>query len=208
MIQRSNLLPVICLCLSVVTSAGAANASALPAVDSVLQHDFPPQPAALARITESLFQEYTRTGNAASLVFYSYGMLQQANYFVSVNDVIHAAEYARTGFFYLDEAVEGHENDPRIRYLRARMDAYLPAGLGRCVITLADTERLLKTKWDRAITARINAMRYKALQNCHQDEQARQFLAQSKTVKPAGDDSPAWRREEVTNIIQPLVKGH
>lgn len=208
MIQRSNLLQVFCLGLSVVTYAQAVDASALPTVDTVLLHNFPTQPTALASLTESLFQEYTRTGNTAALVFYSYGMLQQAQYFVSVNDVIHASEYAKTGFFYLDEAVEGNENEPRIRYLRARMDAYLPAELGRCVITLADTELLLKAQWDRDLTAHINAMRYRALQHCRKDEQARQFSAQLKTMETTENDSPAWDGEEVTNIILPLVKGH
>ena len=73
-------------------------------------------------------------------------MLRQANYFVGTNDIIKASEYAKTGFFYLDEAVDLNQNQPLIRYLRAKVDAYLPADLGRCVITLEDSDILLKQK--------------------------------------------------------------
>lgn len=214
MIQPGNVLKVFCLCLSMVSYAGHADASELPAVESVLQNDFPAQPSALASITESLMQEYQRTGNVTSLVFYAYGMLQQAEYFLTVNDLINASEYAKNGFFYLDEAVERHENDARIRYLRARMDAYLPADLGRCVITLVDTELLLNAKLSRGITNHINKMRYRALNDCNEDEQARQFFAQVKALDPAAEmstatnDSPSWDHDEVTNIIIPLVKGN
>lgn len=213
MIQRNNLLKALCLSLSIATSSGFADAPRLPAMENVLRNDFPPQPMALASLTASLFEEYERTGNVASLIFYSYGMLLQARYFLAVNDLINAAEYAKSGLFYLDEAVERNENDVRIRYLRARMDAYLPADLGRCVITIADTELLLKATWGRGITNNINLMRYRALHQCRKDKQARHFLAQMQGFDPAikvniaTHVSPSWNGEEVSQIIVPLMKG-
>ncbi|HBQ7916130.1 TPA: hypothetical protein L8S41_004646, partial [Klebsiella aerogenes] len=73
-------------------------------------------------------------------------MLRQANYYQSVNDLINASEYAKTGFFYLDESVDANEDNMLIRYLRARVDAWLPVELGRCVITIEDTDLLLENK--------------------------------------------------------------
>ena len=56
-----------------------------------------------------------------------------------------------------------------IRYLRARVDAWLPVG-GRCVITIEDTDLLLNNK-DRnlanEIIGNIPTMRLRALHNCH-----------------------------------------
>lgn len=47
--------------------------------------------------------------------------------------------------FSTDEAVDLYAENPLVRYMRARVDAYLPAAIGRCVVTLNDTEQMLKT---------------------------------------------------------------
>lgn len=216
MIQLSNALRIGCLCFSAVAFAGSANVSPVSVVEDVLKNEFPKQPNALARTTQSLLQEYKQTGNVASLVFYSYGLLRQAHYFLSVNDIIHASEYSKTGFFYLDEAVDSNENDFRVRYLRARVDAYLPAELGRCVITIEDTDLLLKDKekFSRILMTHIYDMRYRALQSCKEDARAKQLVTQMKTEEPqitisrSAGTSPSWDIDEVTTIILPLVKGN
>ena len=38
-----------------------------------------------------------------------------------------------------------YEGNQRVRYMRARVDAYLPADIGRCVVTLKDTEQMAKS---------------------------------------------------------------
>lgn len=214
MIQLSNALRVCCLCLSVVAFCGYAGVAPVPVVENVLKNDFPVQPAALATTTQSLLQEYKQTGNVSSLIFYSYGMLRQAHYFLSINDLISASEYSKTGFFYLDEAVDSNDNDLRVRYLRARVDAYLPAELGRCVITIEDTDLLLKDKqkFSHSIMTHINDMRFRALQSCKEYERAEDLAARMKAKDPdfnnyAGD-SPSWDIDEVGGIILPLVKGN
>lgn len=206
-------------CVGVVCAviANTAYAMTAPEADKVIQHGLPEQPEALAETTQALFQEFEKTKNVTSLIFYSYGMLRQANHFSVVNDFIHASEYAKTGFFYLDEAVDSHEGNPRIRYLRARIDAYLPAVIGRCVVTLDDTERLLKEKnvFDNDILKHIEYMRYKALVNCNQPQQAELLMEKIKAktsvdanfFDPNLHAEPEWDMNEVTQIVIPLFKG-
>ena len=166
----------------------------------------------LAKTTQSLSDEFKKTGNIASLVFYAYGMLRQANYFLATNDIIKASEYAKTGFFYLDEAVDLNQNIPLIRYLRAKVDAYLPAELGRCVITLEDTDILLKQELSSRIRDNVNDMRYRAFYNCKLYQQAGQLLSilqvdnPNKKIDMAYNGSSTWGLDEVTQIIIPLMR--
>ncbi|KFK94354.1 MULTISPECIES: hypothetical protein [unclassified Serratia (in: enterobacteria)] len=184
-------------------------------VETILQRGFPTQPGALAQVTDSLFDEYERQKNVSSLIFYSYGMLKLASHFKTVNDYVKASEFAKLGFFYLDEAVDTHENNPRVRYLRARVDAYLPAELGRCVVTLHDTNTLLKENFDSNMMFHINYMQYRALHSCKKNSQAAALLSemkkgelsQLKLLPYSIDDVPEWDINEVTQIIIPLVKG-
>ncbi|MEJ8323837.1 hypothetical protein WKI40_11875 [Kosakonia sacchari] len=197
--------------------ANNAYAMTAPEADKVIQHGLPEQSDALAKTTQALFQEFVKTKNVTSLIFYSYGMLRQANHFSAVNDFIHASEYAKTGFFYLDEAVDSHEENPRIRYLRVRIDAYLPAVIGRCVVTLDDTDRLLKEKnlFDNDIVEHIEYMRYRALVNCNHPQQAELLMEKIKTqtsvaakyLNPNFHTEPEWDMNEVSQVVIPLLKG-
>ena len=215
MTQLSKFFRLLCLCISAAASNASAVSSHVPVVENVLRNQFPTQPVALANTTEDLLQEYKHTGNVTSLIFYAYGMLKQADYFKTVNDIINASEYAKTGFFYLDEAVDLNEKDPRVRYLRARVDAYLPANLGRCVITVSDADLLLSenNKFSARLISNINAMNYRSLINCGETNLASQFLQKIKAsdegaeIDIASDNTPPWDMDEVTNIIVPLVKG-
>lgn len=194
-----------------------AVAAPLPAVEKVIQQGFPSQADALLNTSNHLFDEYHSEKNITSLIFYAYAMLRLANHFEAVNDYVNASEYAKLGFFYLDEAVDSHEENLRVRYLRARIDAFLPAGLGRCVVTLNDTDILLKQsdEFDADILAQINYMRYRALSSCKENAGADALLKQMKNgsatqlrlLALGADSTPAWDLDEVSQILMPLVKG-
>ncbi|HBS0235664.1 TPA: hypothetical protein L9968_003126 [Klebsiella aerogenes] len=142
-------------------------------------------------------------------------MLRQANYYQSINDLINASEYAKTGFFYLDEAVDTNEDNMLIRYLRARVDAWLPAGLGRCVITIEDTDLLLnnKDKFSSEIIGNILTMRLRALHNCHMKQQEKQLadhlrrVNQQREIDFENNEMPVWEMAEVLQVIVPVIKG-
>lgn len=189
----------------------------LPEVERILQQGFPSQPEVLKQVTTALYAEYQHKHNITSLIFYSYGMLRLAHHFTLINNYIDALEDAKLGFFYLDEAVESHDDNWRIHYLRARVDAYLPADIGRCVITLKDTDFLLENsqKFDDAILAQINYMRYRALLNCQQRAEATQLRTKMETENSYGKKllhlaagrSPDWEPNEINKVIIPLVNG-
>ncbi len=190
--------------------------AALPALDAVLQKGFPTQAAALTSTTQALYQEYESQHSVASLVFYSYGMLRLANHYKAANDFVNASEYAKLGFFWLDEAVDSHENDLRVRYLRARVDAWLPADLGRCVVTLNDTDLMQKQPQDfsAAMQTTIAFMRYRALVSCKETAQAQALLNEMKTDGSASallalgaEEAPEWSMDEITQLVVPLMKG-
>lgn len=194
----------------------AASLATPPQVEKVLQHSFPVNRAELQALTEALWTEYQQQQNITSLIFYAYGTLRLAEQFTAENDVVRAAEYARTGFFYLDEAAERYENDPRVRYLRARVDAFLPAASGRCVIALNDTQFILDAAvtYQSAMLSKIIYMRYRALKNCRQFKQAAALLTRLKQQNPSlssvvltSDAAPEWDSSETTQILLPLARG-
>lgn len=208
---------LICVFLLAMSMAPEANAATPGATDQVLLQGFPSQSDALATLTGALKQEYETRHNVMALVFYAYGLLRQADNYAAANDFIHASEYAKSGFFWLDEAVDLHEDNVRVRYLRARVDAYLPADSGRCVVTISDTEQMLadKSVFTAALRDHIAAMRYRALRNCQDTVRANAWLAQIKAQNTALAQSltrdfnvvPSWDSEELTQVLMPLGKG-
>lgn len=211
--KRYRLRSVIIGLSLVVNEAFAAPASE---VEKIIAQGFPAQQQALIETTSALWNEYRREHHVASLIFYAYGLLQQAKHYVAINDFIHAAEYAKTGFFYLDEAVESNDDNLRLHYLRARIDAYLPAKSGRCVIALHDTERLINATglFDENMLIPIRYMRYRALIDCGLSHDAGQLLnelrqtgtrAEKYTLLPPGT-APEWDLQEMTQIVMPLLK--
>ncbi|MEN3801203.1 hypothetical protein ABDZ32_11530 [Aeromonas veronii] len=189
--------------------------TATAAVEKILERGFPTQSTSLSIMTDMLLQEYNANNNVVSLIFHAYGLLRQADNFAAANDFINAAEYAKTGFFYLDEAVDLHENNPLVRYFRVRVDAYLAAESGRCVVALKDTKLLLKknSAFSAELLHRINLMRYRALISCKQEQQAHQLLAQIKKQShnvsnmQTVSSAPQWDVSEVTQVIMPLIQG-
>ena len=83
--------------------------------------------------------------------------------------------------------------------------------------TLDDTEQLLKGKnvFDQDIVNHIEYMRYRALVNCNQPQQAELLMKKIK-AKSSGDAKylntkfhvePEWDMNEVTQVVIPLLKG-
>lgn len=200
------------LCLAYVGNIKAAPA---PVAEHVIKSGFPQEADMLAEMTQSLFKEYKANDNPLSLVFYAYGTLRQADRALQTNDFIRASEYGKTGFFYLDEAVDLYEDNMLVRYMRARVDAWLPASIGRCVVTLNDTEKMLNTTdvFNAGLVEHINEMRYRALLSCKRKRQADALLAEielrnaNTASSLASGSAPEWDINEVTEILLPLAKG-
>lgn len=200
------------LCLAYV---GNINAAPAPVAEHVIKSGFPQEADMLAEMTQSLFKEYKANDNPLSLVFYAYGTLRQADRALQTNDFIRASEYGKTGFFYLDEAVDLYEDNMLVRYMRARVDAWLPASIGRCVVTLNDTEKMLNTPdvFNAGLVEHINEMRYRALLSCKHKRQADALLAEielrnaNTASSLASGSAPEWDINEVTEILLPLAKG-
>ncbi|MFL4212184.1 hypothetical protein P9423_09445 [Enterobacter mori] len=200
------------LCLAYVGNIKAAPA---PVAEHVIKSGFPQEADMLAEMTQSLFKEYKANDNPLSLVFYAYGTLRQADRALQTNDFIRASEYGKTGFFYLDEAVDLYEDNMLVRYMRARVDAWLPASIGRCVVTLKDTEQMLNTPdvFNAGLVEHINEMRYRALLSCKHKRQADALLAEielrnaNTASSLASGSAPEWDINEVTEILLPLAKG-
>ncbi|WP_336996903.1 hypothetical protein [Leclercia sp. M50] len=205
----------LCWCLLCAIFSGSTLASTVPTVEKIMQSGFPAHPEALAKMNDELFAEYVANKNVTSLIFYAYGILRLAEHYSTANDFIHAYEYARTGFFYLDEAVDSHEDNLLVRYLRARVDAYT-AGSGRCVVTLKDTAIMLEQRpaFNTGLIEHINAMRYRALKDCQEPQKANEVLAQLRQQNPGAadllisDTAPIWDMNEVTQVLIPMVKGN
>ena len=186
-----------------------------PVAEHVIKSGFPQEADMLAEMTQSLFKEYKANDNPLSLVFYAYGTLRQADRALQTNDFIRASEYGKTGFFYLDEAVDLYEDNMLVRYMRARVDAWLPASIGRCVVTLKDTEQMLNTPdvFNAGLVEHINEMRYRALLSCKHKRQADALLAEielrnaNTASSLASGSAPEWDINEVTEVLLPLAKG-
>jgi hypothetical protein len=215
-IQRYKIILII-LAGFFASQQGMAKLSPLPVAEKIIQLGFPSQPDALLKTSDALFDEYQRQNEPVSLIFYSYAMLQLANHFELLNDYVKASEYAKLGFFFLDEAVDSYESNHRIRYLRARVDAWLPATLGRCVVTLHDTEIFLEesNRFDATLLAKVNMMRYRALRSCDESARADALMKAMKNSHQSdlpllaleSDRAPDWDVNEINDIFIPLVKG-
>lgn len=212
---RNRNFVLLCVCLLSLAGTGQARASSAPVAAHVIQSGLPDRPGALADVTQALFNEYSASDNVLSLVFHAYGMLRQARYFLTTGDFIQASEYAKTGFFYLDEAVDLHEADPRVRYLRARVDAWLAADIGRCVVTLKDTALMLDNTqvFNAGLVEHLIGMRYRALLSCEQQAGAEALLAKLTQQNPdaaaslTSDRAPEWDMNEVRHVLLPLLEG-
>jgi len=79
-----------------------------------------------------------------SKLYEGYAWVFSAGEFQRRKNYLRAAEDLKRGFFLIDEAVDSAPDNWRLRYLRLRMDAFVPAQLGRYVIALKDAGILVE----------------------------------------------------------------
>lgn len=175
--------------------------------------------AAMSQLTnatsqlEVLYQQYPDYRIAK--MFYGYGQLFMATEFLAKKNYLRAAESSKLGFFYIDEAAESDEHDWQMRFLRARMDAFVPASHGRCVVALKDLTYLQQ---NAAVPAELKPMMIlmsaHALGSCQRQGDAKAAWAalallgeEGKRLSDLkGRSAPEWTSAELSTIIQPLTE--
>ena len=149
----------------------------------------------------------TLTRNPADLdakMYYGYGLLRLALNYLANKNFMQAAERAKQGFFYVDEAAESAPDSWRLRYLRTRVDAFSPPSNGRCVIALKDIAYLeANAAVPRDLMPMIGHMRGRAQDACRQGwSLAGGNPEQAAAVVPPPPLTPA----EIADVLEPIVK--
>lgn len=77
-------------------------------------------------------------------LYEGYAWIFSAEKYNKQKNYLRAAEYLKRGFFLIDEAVDSDPKNWRLRYLRMRLDAFVPTDLGRYVVALKDASVLIE----------------------------------------------------------------
>ncbi|UUY08427.1 hypothetical protein LRS11_22015 [Pseudomonas sp. J452] len=149
-------------------------------------------------------------------MYEGYGWLFTAGEYVKKQNYFRAAELAKRGFFLIDEAVDQQPDDWRLRFLRARLDVYVPAEFGRHVVALKDLDYLRQRQGElpASLAALIDFLQIRALDADGQQAQAEQLREQLRR-------SPLWAEllqqpapsrlfltaEEIHYVLAPIVEG-
>lgn len=147
-------------------------------------------------------------------MYEGYGWLFTAGEYVKKQNYFRAAELAKRGFFLIDEAVDQQPDDWRLRFLRARLDVYVPAEFGRHVVALKDLDYLRQRELPASLAALIDFLQIRALDADGQQAQAEQLREQLRR-------SPLWAEllqqpapsrlfltsEEIQYVLAPIVEG-
>lgn len=148
-------------------------------------------------------------------MYEGYGWLFTAGEYVKKQNYFRAAELAKRGFFLIDEAVDQQPEDWRLRFLRARLDVYVPAEFGRHVVALKDLDYLRQRRSELPATLAgvIDFLQVRAL-----DADGQQ--AQAERVREQLRQSPLWAEllqqpssrlfltaEEIQYVLAPIVGG-
>ncbi|MGF6191934.1 hypothetical protein [Serratia sp. 2723] len=170
--------------------------------------------ASAASQLQTLYQQHPESRIAK--MFYGYAQLFMATDFLAKKNYMRAAETSKLGFFYVDEAAESEENDWQMRFLRVRMDAFVPAIHGRCVVALKDLDYLQQNSAVPAdLQPMITLMSARALTNCHRVADAKAAWAalaqqgeEGKRLSEHSDSTASeWTPAELKAIILPLTEG-
>lgn len=101
---------------------------------------------------------------------YGYANIYLANIYNERREYSKASESIKKAFYYIDKSVESDVSNWRARYLRLRVDAFVPEYLGRCDISLLDSDNLLSNKKiGNKLKYIIKYMYAKSLMNCKEN---------------------------------------
>jgi len=151
----------------------------------------------------------------AARLFYGYGQLFLAGDFMLKKNYMRAAELSKQGFYAQDQAAEQEPANWYLFYLRARMDAFVPAENGRCVVANKDLNTLAEEPAVPAsLQPMLTLMRARAEQSCAHPalaEKAWQSLRQMRNKETSllqlqSGAAPAWRAEELNDVLLPLME--
>lgn len=110
---------------------------------------------------------------------YGYLNVYLANIYNKEKEYSKASESIKKAFYYIDKSVESNIENWRLRYLRLRVDAFVPLYLGRCDVSLIDSVSLLSDKRiDDELKYIIKYMYAKSLINCKKNKQANIMIEQ------------------------------
>lgn len=161
---------------------------------------------------QALYQQHPERHIAK--MFYGYAQLFMATDFLAKKNYMRAAETSKLGFFYIDEAAESEGSDWQMRFLRVRMDAFVPATHGRCVVALKDLDYLQQNPAVPAdLKPMITLMSAHALASCQRVADAKAAWAAWAALAQQGAEgkrlsehstAPEWTPAELKAIIQPL----
>ncbi len=147
-------------------------------------------------------------------MFYGYGQLFQAGDYLRKKNYMRAAELSKLGFYALDEAAETEPENWRLFWLRARMDAFVPASNGRCVVAIKDVNTL-NDAVPASLKPMLTLMRARAAESCNDGDMAALAWKTLHEMDADGEallennagTAPAWTSEEIDEVILPLMEG-
>ncbi|WP_411752224.1 hypothetical protein [Serratia sp. (in: enterobacteria)] len=187
-----------------------------PRLQAILEINAQAPMSQLTRATDQLQVLYQQHPDyRIAKMFYGYGQLYMATEFLAKKNYLRAAESSKLGFFYIDEAAESDEHDWQMRFLRARMDAFVSASHGRCVVALKDLAYLQQsTAVPADLKPMTTLMLAHALGSCQRGGDAKAAwaaLAQQgeegkRLSELKGRSAPEWTPAELSAIIQPLAE--
>ncbi|MGO2303342.1 MAG: hypothetical protein ACTH5W_01410 [Providencia sp.] len=168
----------------------------------------------LISMTNELDKNIKLKNNSIEKIFYGYGMLFISDIYVKNNKPANAAESVKKAFYSIDEAVESNNNQWQLKYLRLRMDAFVPQALGRCVVAIADSRTLMRnTNVVQEFLPMLEYMQARALMSCNRKDESkilmRKLFLQNDTGKILSQYGytgvPPWSVSEIESIFPPLL---
>ncbi|WP_345828990.1 hypothetical protein AAGR22_18805 [Erwinia sp. HDF1-3R] len=147
-------------------------------------------------------------------MFCGYGQLFLAGDYMLKKNYMRAAELSKQGYYAIDEAAEQEPENALQFYLRARMNAFVPAESGRCVVANKDLNALQSPLLPTSLTPMLTLMRARAAMNCNQPEKAAQAWNALRAMGAAGEPlyriqsgaPPDWTSGEILDVLVPLLE--
>lgn len=196
--------------------SGLAQAQHSPRLQAMLAVNSQAPMSQLVTATDQLQALYQQHPDyRIAKMFYGYGQLFMATEFLAKKNYLRAAEASKLGFFYIDEAAETDAQDWQMRFLRARMDAFVPVSNGRCVVALKDLDYLQhNAEMPAELRPMMTLMSAYALNSCQRENEAKAAWAALSQLGDEGQrlaerqdySAPEWTPAELNIIIQPLAE--